>query len=464
MSLFSIIPEELFSILASPNRRLYADALDVLYRVYQDNLKISEDLLYSALRSNLENQLANASFEGEDINEEELRDISGRARFLIRKLQGKGWIEKERDRDFKEYINVPQYSGKLMELLYELSNPTTARGYSYVYGTYSTLKVANETGGPYEKMEAVYSAHHNTTELINLLRSVYHNVKHYFQLQTELYDVNLVLASHFDDFGQRVMESYIRPLKIKDSVPKYRVPIQSTLEQWQADPDLMSAMTEAALRDKRGPDALSCRTDLLSKMFWIKERYDRLQREYLDEIDGQVRRYTRATTQKIENLTNRDQNIRGNIGFLLEAIARSPRDGDLIDQIQPVFQLSRQSYLSDKSLWTRKRPSKREIKAPVFIEEEPLPEQMETELLELTRSRYGKATVRAYMEDLFSGKSELSSDRMTMSDDHDYIMQQLAVLNSDDRDSFYAVKDLGGSVERDGYTTPRIVFYRKGKR
>lgn len=464
MSLFSMIPEDLFSILASPNRRLYADALDVLYRVYQDNLKISEDLLYSAIRSNLENQLANASFEGEDINEEELRDISGRARYLIRKLQGKGWIEKERDRDLKEYINVPQYSGKLLELLYTLSNPTTSRGYSYVYGTYSTLKVADETGGPYEKMEAVYSAYHNTTELINLLRSVYHNVKHYFQLQTELYDVNLVLASHFDDFGQRVMESYIKPLKIKDSVPKYRVPIQSTLEQWQADPGLISAMAEAALRDKRGPNAEACRTDLLSKMFWIKERYDRLQREYLDEIDGQVRRYTRATTQKIENLTNRDQNIRGNIGFLLEAMARRPRDGELINKIQSVFQLSQQSYLSDKSLWTRKRPSKREIQAPVFIEEEALPEQMETELLALTRSRYGKATVRAYMEDLLSGKTELSSEQMTLSDDHDYIMQQLAVLNSDDRGSFYTVKDLGGSVERDGYTTPRIVFYRKGKR
>ena len=34
MKFFDVIPSELFSPLASPNRALYADALDVLYRKY----------------------------------------------------------------------------------------------------------------------------------------------------------------------------------------------------------------------------------------------------------------------------------------------------------------------------------------------------------------------------------------------------------------------------------------------
>ena len=84
MKFFEAVPGELFSPLASPNRALYADALDVLYTAYQDKLKIPEDTFYSMLRSRLEQQLADATFEGEDIDEDELRDISGRARFLIR--------------------------------------------------------------------------------------------------------------------------------------------------------------------------------------------------------------------------------------------------------------------------------------------------------------------------------------------------------------------------------------------
>ena len=90
MKFFEAVPSDLFSPLASPNRILYADALDVLYAAYQENLKIRDDVLYSMLRGRLEQELADATFEDEDIDEEELRDISGRARILIRKLCSKG--------------------------------------------------------------------------------------------------------------------------------------------------------------------------------------------------------------------------------------------------------------------------------------------------------------------------------------------------------------------------------------
>ena len=199
--------------------------------------------------------------------------------------------------------------------------------YSYVFNTYSSLKVAHESGSVYEKMSAVYSAYDNTGALINLLQMVYHNVKHYFQMQIDMQDVNQVLASHFNDFGQKVIEAYIRPLKIKDSVLKYRVPIQSVLRNWAEDDALLLAMANAALQDKRGDSVEKCRADLLRKIFWIDERYDNMEHDYLDEIDAQVRRYTRAATQKVENLTNRDQNVRGNLNTLLTALSRNRRAG-----------------------------------------------------------------------------------------------------------------------------------------
>ncbi len=53
MKLFDAVPIDLFSLLASPNRVIYSDALDVLYEVYQEGLKIPEDRLYSMLRGRL---------------------------------------------------------------------------------------------------------------------------------------------------------------------------------------------------------------------------------------------------------------------------------------------------------------------------------------------------------------------------------------------------------------------------
>lgn len=464
MKFFEAVPSDLFSPLASPNRALYADALDVLYAAYRENLKIPEDMLYSMLRSRLEQQLADATFEGEDIDEEELRDISGRARFLIRKLCSKGWFEKERGDDFEEYITVPSYSSRLLELFHQLRDDSPIRGYSYVFGTYSTLKVAHESGSIYDKMAAIYGAYDNTQALINLLQMVYHNVKHYFQMQIDMQEVNEVLASHFNDFGQKVIEAYIRPLKIKDSVPKYRVPIQSVLKNWAEDDALLLAMANAALQDKRGETLEYCRADLLRKIFWIEERYDNLEHDYLDEIDAQVRRYTRAATQKVENLTNRDQNVRGNLNTLLTALSRNHRASELVDQIQPAFHLYEQSFLSEKSLWYRKRPGKRAKAAPVFIQDTTPDSESAAQAAQLLRSEYGRAAIAAYVQGWLGESDVCYSKDLAIRDDKDYIMSLLAVLTSGDPSVNHQIKELGGSFHENGYSIPQMQISRKEKK
>lgn len=461
MRLFDTVPNELFSVLASPNRVLYADALSVLYDAYRDTLKIPEEKFYSMLRGKLEDQLAEATFEGEDIDEDELRDISGRARFLIRKLCSKGWFEKERGDDFNEYITVPGYSSRILELFQQLTSDEPSRGYSYVFGTYSSLKVAQDGDSVFEKMSALYSAYDNTQSLIKLLQMVYHNVKHYFQLQIEMRNVNQVLSSHFDDFGQTVVETYIRPLKIKDSVPKYRVPIQSILDGWLEDDGLITAMANAAYQDRRGETLASCRTDILQKIFWIKERYESMEPDYLEEIDAQVRRYTRATTQKLENLTNRDQNIRGNINYLLTALSRNRRVSELVDQIQPAFSLCEQSTLSEKSLWFRKRPGRREKSAPVMIEETTPDEEAAKQAELLLHSEYGRAAISTYIDRRLGQRGYCYSQDMALVDDKAYIMSLLMVLAASDVGTPYAAKIYDGSFTENEYTIPQIKLSRK---
>ena len=461
MNLFDRIPTELFSVLASPNRTLYANALDVLYTAYRENLKILEQDFYMMLRSKLEQQLADATFEGEDIDEEELRDISGRVRFLIRKLYSKGWFEKERGEDFEEYITVPGYSSRLLEVFHQLRDDSPIRGYSYVFGTYSTLKVAADSENIYDKMAAIYSAYDNTRSLIDLLQMVYHNVKHYFQIQVKMQEVNEVLASHFDDFGQKVVEAYIRPLKIKDSVPKYRVPIQAVLTGWLEDEPLLLALSNAALQDRRGGTLEECRRDLLQKIFWVKDRYDSIEHEYLDEIDRQVRRYTRAITQKLENLTNRDHNVRGNLNYLLTSLGRNHRASELVEQIQPVFQFYEQSFLSEKSLWHRKRPGKRAKAAPVLIEDQELDAGVEAQAVELLRTEYNRSAVSRYVKQWLGERGICYSKDLVLSDDKAYIMSMLAVLTGQDPEAGYLVRDLVGNYTQGQYTIPQLQITRR---
>ena len=135
-----------------------------------------------------------------------------------------------------------------------------------------------------------------------------------------------------------------------------------------------------------------------------------------------------------------------------------------MEHIQGAFQIYEQSYLSEKSLWTRKRGVRRKMNAPVSVSDTIIPEDAAEELRALTRSKYGKAAVRAYMEQLFAGKEELRAEEMELSDDFGYIMSLLAVVNSADRGSFYTVdlpEEGADAVEQGQYRIPALRFRRK---
>lgn len=437
----------------------------MLYDAYKDHLKLPEDILYSRIRGKLEDELAEAVFEDEDIEEEERHDISGKARFLIRKLCAKGWFQKEAGENFQEYITVPGYSSRMLELLHQLRDNSPMRGYSYVFGTYSTLKVADESDSSYDKMAAVYGAYENTESLIRLLKMVYHNIKHYFQIQSELTNINEVLSSHFDEYSRNLAEAYIRPLKIKDSVPKYKNPIRDVLHRWLDDDALLTAMCKESLGEKRFSSISQCRNDLLTKIYWIIERYENMEAEYLDEIDKQVRRYTRATTQKLEILSNRDQTVRGNLNYLLTQLGQKKRDTELSERIQGIFHLYEQSTLTSKSLWHQKRPTKRKRSEPVAILDSTPDVQIRTQANNLLKTEYDKTHIRLFLQNLLEGKSSITSMDWTLSDDKAYIMNLLSVLDANSRDATHNIKELDGIVSQNGYTIPNMeISRREGKK
>lgn len=464
MNLFDTLKDNnnMFSVLASPNKRIYAEALDVLYKAFNDEkLQIPEETYFSMLKSRMEDVLVSEQFNKEDdMLEEEYVNISGRARFIIRKLYSKGWFEKERDDEFKENITLPTYSIKLLELFHTLSSGSQDSGYSYVYSTYLTLKGANAEDDVRNKTEAIYIAYKNTSSLIKMLKTVYYNINRYFILQIEMADLNEVLAKHYDDFSKQIVETYIRPLKIKDSVPKYRVPITAILDEWLEHSELIDKMAKAAQIDKRGETVEECKSDLIDKMLYIKESYEHIQNDYLDELDNQVRKCTRQTTQKIEILTNNDQTVRGNINYLMSRISNSPTDNDLIEQINNIFEITQQQYISVKSLWNRKRGQKRVCTEPVIIKDDEI-KISESEYENIFKSKYSKANVKKYMENLFFNNETVSTADLEINNDEKFIMSILAVVNSNDTDSFYSFDYKNGSVSKSNYSIPNIIFAKR---
>ena len=244
-------------------------------------------------------------------------------------------------------------------------------------------------------------------------------------------------------------------------ITNYSILSQTILAAWAEDEALLTALSNAALQDRRGAALADCRRDLLQKMFAVKDWYDSIESDYLDEIDCQVRRYTRATTQKLENLTNRDFSVRGNLNYLLHALGGKQHDAELVDRIQPAFQIYEQSFLSEHSLWYRRRPGKRGKTAPVLIEEPELDAAAEAQALQLLRTEYGRASIAAYVEQWLGDDGVCYSKDMGLKDDRAYIMSLLAVLTGRDPEAGFVVRELEGTYTEQAYTIPQLQITRK---
>ena len=145
MNIFDKILENFFSILVSKNKNIYIDSLFILREAFKQEMTISKENIIARLINNLEEEFYKEDFsEDDDANELKDNNISSKAYFLLRKLKWAGWIEFEFQREsFEEYVIIPDYSIKFINLLYSIVEEKQVEYNSYVFATYSSLKLAS---------------------------------------------------------------------------------------------------------------------------------------------------------------------------------------------------------------------------------------------------------------------------------------------------------------------------------
>ena len=92
MNLFDRIPSNFFSVLASANKEIYADALMLLHQMFKFELNIRVDDYISSLISLLEDK-AFVPEEDDEVLESSLTS-SAKARMILNRFVKTGWVDK----------------------------------------------------------------------------------------------------------------------------------------------------------------------------------------------------------------------------------------------------------------------------------------------------------------------------------------------------------------------------------
>ena len=461
MSLYDHIPENIFSILASKNKLLYSNALFVVLDAFKTHLKIPKAELSLMLQSRLEDEIYSADFDDEDISESET-GLSGKAHFLIRKLKETGWIIVEYEDDFKEYVSVPHFSYKIIQTLYDLTNSSGTENFAYVYSTYSSLKTSNETKDPKEMVTALLDAEKRTKQLVESLTAVFHDIKYYNQLLVNEASVNQVLLDHFSKYQNDVVEKILLPLKVKDSVPKYKLPIKNILQSWLVYQDTMDLMVRY-LQKTNGGEPAEIQEELCSKIYYIISTYDLLETDYIDTIDERNHRDTRSTTQKIDYLINSDRTIKGTLVNLLHSLSDSSMTEDKLDKAQGLFSIYELGYISQDSLYQRKKGKPRERRSELIMSDndEKFREKAEQAAKAMLNKRFSREKVNSFVMGLLGDKDSVSISDVSSMDDDAYVLTLLSVANSRNKNRSYDIEISEDSFRLGEYEIPQITYIRR---
>jgi len=469
MKLFDRLPPNLFSILVSKNRTLYAEALFVLRKAFKQHMTISKSDLAAMLIASLDEVLLELDLEAEknefDEAEEELKSGQGQsatAHLILRRLMATKWIEVEYQMDsFEEIITLPDYTIKLLDLLYSFTDDSMQEYNSYVYSTYSVLRTANTERDDF-MYNALITAHENTLKLVDELKTLHNNIRRYHQALNDYLTVNDILKGHFDEYKELIMDRIYHPLKTMDSVPRYKVPIMKILSDWLSDFGTRQKMAQQAVMRGRHNTIEDAMDAIIRRINEISDIYDGLD-EMLAEIDRKRTAYTRASLEKMRYLLTTDRSIKGKlVGILSTTAADQERWAQkLADNVN----LFKQGYIDERSLYVKANRMGRKEGKPLSLEmiDENIGDKAFEDFLKKARKQYSHQKIMSFMKELMGNKHILKSSEIRIANDAQFVMLVLATLKKDEKGVFYQVEFENGYDQCDGYIIPRMRFIRRDK-
>ncbi|HEY8528454.1 MAG TPA: Wadjet anti-phage system protein JetA family protein [Paenibacillaceae bacterium] len=254
MNLFEVLPERFFWLLTGPNKRLYAEAVLLLYEQSQrERFGIRYDIMRDLLQELIETQreLGVAyNPEEEEVAEAEravqqltLEDAARmQANMMLRRLEALKWIDVE-DRDqFQRYIVLPHYSSRILAVLKEL---VEARSVEYQRFAFTTYQILTGQEAKLRPCFALREALEMTLQFRQELIALYNNMKHHMEQVVRKMTIQEVLDHHFDTYKSQIVDKSYHRLKTSDHVSRYRFQILQSVRDWLLDRELMEQTTPA---------------------------------------------------------------------------------------------------------------------------------------------------------------------------------------------------------------------------
>ena len=475
--LFDRLPDGFFAPLSRKYKAVYAYALVTLYhclKIYRSSITRSSYM--DALRENGQDIMSLFSIDTDKDDDREIEEevdvkdtlSADKFSYVVRKLSRCGWFQI--DKDYKtgvDYIYLPSYSIKMLELLDELTSDVSSY-MPLVHQTYSELKLEDEKEDDY-MFRSLANAVKNTDELELSVTLLHHSIIVFNHKLTNVFTPNEVLKQHFDDYKFEVGDSIYHPMKTYDSLGLYSRPTVEILNKWLRDGRIVAKLASQARMDSTFSSlSVSKATDLvISYLNKVIDVFNRLNKSF-DEIDKANADYTEAVQKKVNYLSGSDKSIKGKLEKIISSIAselqKNPNineeNSPLLSKMVDTVDYHRASIFDDRSLFMPFKRTQREEPDPMELSPDISDESddLMNDFLNNEVSQFSEAAVESFMRRAFGSRKEIKTSEISLVEDNDLILLILALVRAEFNTTFFTMEKIDDKTMNGHYQIPEYVL------
>jgi hypothetical protein len=456
--LFDKLNPNFFSILSSPNKKMYVDCLFIIYNAV--------DSIEESFQGDREYVVSRLVDYFDDIALEEFVDVTEnnkpntsrqKANYVINVLKNNGWIGEEELGDYKISLNLFDYSIKTISLLDDIVNARQDEYTGEIFAVYSLLNSFTIEEG----IGVIEQSYKKTLEIIKKLKALKANIyRYYYDITKKRSKENLqnILEKLLIEYKQNFFDTSYYNLKTKDSLPRYKRAILKRVSVIYDNVETMDILASKVIQDKRIDDYNEAFSYIENKLRFIQDSFNVLDNLIID-IDRKNEQYISATASKILYLTNHSDDIEGIFNRLFKVVL-SDDDFDF----NSILNVAQIKNLDTASLYNQRRYRMDSIPEELFDTEDFFTEEDKERRIQkiLENSIYSKREINKYVLELLRDRRSLKASEIIVNSKEEYIKLVLIFLYSKSVGMEYDIELLNNEVVSNFVSFNDFKIFHKG--
>jgi hypothetical protein len=341
---FDILPANLFNVFSTQGglQRHYMAILLLIYELAEFNrFGLTRENVIAEIVNYLSNEGTQTLTEADLLGtvegaEDPLTpgDVQEQASWFLRRLVEAGWLEREQQADYTEFIILPDYAFTLLEALRTIQQQ---KPHEYTGQMYTAHQLITNQGENFSPALALTQAYENVRQVVRGLNELNQNIRRYTERVTRDRPVAELLRLQLDDYAQALGPAY-HALKTSDHVSRYRRDITSQLQTWQLDEGWLDQTADELATQSRLSPAQAA-DEINHYLRFIINQLESLD-PLLEEIDRRHTQYLRTSLRQIRyQLVSADGSFRDRLASLARGLAALQAEGeDWLPDEMPAFQ------------------------------------------------------------------------------------------------------------------------------